>query len=29
MNRRLMAPLGFTLAAAWVFVVVMLVNNAS
>jgi hypothetical protein len=29
MNRRLMAPLGFTLAAVWVFVVVMLVNNAS
>lgn len=29
MNRRLMAPLGFTLAAVWVLVVVMLVNNAS
>ncbi|REG01856.1 hypothetical protein DFJ67_7945 [Asanoa ferruginea] len=29
MNRRLMAPLGFTLAAVWVVVVVMLVNNAS
>lgn len=29
MNGRLMAPLGFTLAAVWVVVVVMLVNNTA
>jgi hypothetical protein len=28
-NRRFVAPLGFTLAAVWVVVVLMLVNNAS
>ena len=29
MNRRFVAPLGFTLAAVWVLVVAMLVNNAN
>ncbi|SDZ55652.1 hypothetical protein SAMN05421684_6658 [Asanoa ishikariensis] len=29
MNRRYVAPLGFTLAALWVFVVAMLVNNTN
>jgi hypothetical protein len=29
MNRRYVAPLGFTLAAVWVFVVVILVNNTN